>query len=164
MSISTLVFASTLFIIVVATIITIEYGRVRNREFMSFRESIGLVDLPIVTFYQGETKLNFLLDTGANLSIIDEKVVNSIETQVSETISTTIGIGKRINNITNVDIKFLYKNKEFTDTFQVVDMSEAFGVIKKCSGVTMHGIIGNNFMQRYKYVLDFKEMIAYSQK
>ena len=164
MSIGTFIFATILLAITLGVIFLVKYGRIRNREFMSFRESIGLADLPIVTFYQEDKKLNFLLDTGANLSIIDKRVVSAIKTEVSETISNTMGIGARIENITNVDITFTYKNKNFIDTFQVIDMSEPFTALKDSSGVTIHGIIGNRFMQRYKYILNFDEMVAYSKR
>ena len=42
-------------------------------------------------------------------------------------------------------------------------MSEAFKKIKDGNGATIHGLIGNSFMQKYKYVLDFDEMVAYSK-
>ena len=45
---------------------------------MSFREALDLVGLPIVTFYQGDKKLNFLLDTGANLSVINKAALESV--------------------------------------------------------------------------------------
>ena len=39
---------------------------------ISFRESMDLVQLPIVTFMNNGKKLNFLLDTGASYSSINE--------------------------------------------------------------------------------------------
>ena len=49
-----------------------------RKESMSFREAIDLVGLPIVTFYQGDRKYNFLLDTGANLSVINLSIAASV--------------------------------------------------------------------------------------
>lgn len=154
-------------ILAIISIVAIIANKVedKNRSYMSFRESIALADLPVVTFYQGDKRLNFLLDTGATLSVIDEKLVNSIESKFNDTISRTIGVdGKVMDNLINVDISFKYKDKDFSDTFQVVDMTQTFNSIKTSTGVTIHGIIGSCFMQKYKYVLDFKEMIAYSKK
>ena len=37
---------------------------------MSFRETMDLCELPIVTFMNNGKKLNFLLDTGASKSVI----------------------------------------------------------------------------------------------
>ena len=44
------------------------------------------------------------------------------------------------------------------------DMTAAFGSIKKETGVTIHGILGAKFFNEFKYVLDFKELIAYSKE
>ena len=43
----------------------------RINSYMSFRESMDLTELPVVTFYQGDKKINFLLDTGSNNSLIN---------------------------------------------------------------------------------------------
>ena len=64
-------------IIILVTIIFIAYivnkieatkKEINSR--MSFKEALDLIELPIVTFYQGDKKLNFMLDSGSNLSII----------------------------------------------------------------------------------------------
>ena len=34
---------------------------------MSFKESLDVIELLIVTFYQGDKKRNFILDSGSNL-------------------------------------------------------------------------------------------------
>ena len=44
---------------------------IRKKVEMSFGEALDLTGLPIVTFTQGEHKLNFLLDSGANKSVIN---------------------------------------------------------------------------------------------
>ena len=45
----------------------------------------------------------------------------------------------------------------------ISDLDKPFNNIKKESGVTIHGILGNNFFKKYKYVLDFDKLIAYSK-
>jgi len=132
---------------------------------MSFQETLDLTGIPIITFKQGNRKYNFLLDTGANYSVINASVVEHINHSES-TIGSTSTYGMEGNMVTAnfINIKFTYRYHEYSDDFQVIDMSNAFNNIKNDSGVTLHGIIGNNFMQKYQYVLDFKEMVAYSQK
>ena len=46
---------------------------------MSFRETMDLTGLPVVTFKQGENKFNFVLDTGAFSSIIDSRVLDKLQ-------------------------------------------------------------------------------------
>lgn len=149
-------------LIILAYLVYTEYFK--QRDFMSFRESLDLVELPIVTFRQGDKKLNFILDTGANRSIInkdDEATIISEDTGLK---SKVLGIEGSVNHASLKNIKFTYKNKEFEDTFQVLDISKTVNAYKTKKGVIIHGLIGNGFMQKYKYVLDFKEMIAYSKR
>ena len=56
-------------IILISIIIMQNYNRKKVK--MSFKESMNLTELPIVTFYNGTNKLNFLLDTGSNLCVIN---------------------------------------------------------------------------------------------
>lgn len=133
------------------------------RDYMSFRESLDLADLPIVTFKQGDVKLNLILDTGANYSIIDKEVEKSITTETTEEYSKVIGIEGTLTFTEFKTIRFTYKDKEYEDKFQIMDLSATIRMYKNKKGVTIHGLLGNGFMQKYKYVLDFKKMVAYSK-
>lgn len=131
---------------------------------ISFKESLDLAELPIVTFYQGKTKINFILDTGANNSIIDETFAENLETTLIDNTSDVVGIdGRPQVGIQSRLIKIAYKDVLYEDVFKIIDMSASFQHIKRTTGVTVHGMLGNNFFQKYKYVLDFEEMIAYSK-
>ena len=66
-------------------------------------------------------------------------------------------------DIDYISIDFTYNNKSYSSSFQVVDMQDAFDRVKQESGVTIHGILGNLFFEKYKYVLDFKELAAYTK-
>lgn len=154
----------SLLLIIFCVYTTVRYFKRDNKDYMSFRESLALSDLPVITFFQNGVKLNFLFDTGANISIINKSMLGSLAYKETNRISKISGIGGGLSDIPIVDIEFEYKNNTFVDGFQVVDMSNTFSAIKKSTGVTVHGMIGNAFMQRYKYILDFDEMIAYSKK
>lgn len=130
---------------------------------ISFRESMDLVELPIITFVNNGKKLNFLLDTGASYSSINEAALEGLS--YVETGETGFGMG--IEGTVKEDRGYIrmnvgYRSQSYEDDFQVVDLSQAFGMIKQESGINLHGIIGNTFFQKYRYVLDFSELIAYS--
>ena len=55
------------------------------------------------------------------------------------------------------------KDKSFTGIFGIVNLDTAFKDVKDQSGVQLHGILGNDFFTKYKYVLDFVELIAYNK-
>lgn len=129
---------------------------------ISFRETMDLVELPIITFKVGENKYNFLLDTGASLCIVDSNVLDTMNHQQLEGEGTVYGIGGKETEVTYVRVALKYKEVEYADTFQVLDLSTTFGALKEEHGVNLHGVLGNSFFQKYKYVIDFDELVAYS--
>lgn len=135
----------------------------KNKSKISFKESMDLTELPVITFMSDNTKLNFLLDTGSNDSFINESVVKSLNCKMLNTVSEVIGIeGKKIKN-NNCELQIKYKDYEFNTQFNIINLDESFNLIKQESGVQIHGILGSLFFQKYKYVIDFESLIAYTK-
>ena len=134
------------------------------KDTMSFMESMNLVGLPVVTFFQGNNRFNFLLDTGSNRSIIDKGTLPKIKHgEITQTDSSLTGVGGTYDNMSICPITFYYKDREYHyDNYLIQDLSNPFGSIKESSGVVLHGIIGSEFFNKFKYVLDFNKLIAYS--
>jgi predicted aspartyl protease len=132
-------------------------------EAMSFKQGFDLTELPIITLYQGEHKLNLLLDTGSNNNIIDSKIVESLEYTPIDTETNVYGLDGIKKKSSMCNLSLFYKDKEYNHEFVIRDMSAVFGSIKESTGVTLHGLIGSLFFNKYKYVLDFDELIAYSK-
>lgn len=142
-----------------------DYCRKKDRKSkMSFREAMDLVELPVVTFYNGSIKLNFLLDTGSNLNVINSSNLDSLQYTKVEGSGVVYGMEGTAVEVEYISMEFTYNNKPYISTFQVVDMQEAFDKVKKESGVQIHGILGSLFFQEYGYILDFENFIAYSNK
>lgn len=150
-------------IVIVAVISNMVQDYNRDRVEMSFRESMNLTELPVVTFYNGDKKLNFLLDTGANMCVINSNILDSLSYEDTSTKGTIHGIEGNVVDVDYISMSFTYKNKSYKSIFQALDMKEAFDRIKQESGVTIHGALGSKFFEEYKYVLDFKELIVYSK-
>lgn len=138
--------------------------KLKKDDIISFKAGLDLTELPIVTLSQGDKKFNFLLDTGSNNSIIDKSALPHIEHTLTDMTSNVFGVeGKPVE--TNICIITLsFNSLEYTFEYVINDMSDAFKIIKKDTGVTLHGIIGSKFFNKFKYVLDFDELIAYSKK
>ena len=66
--------------------------------------------------------------------------------------------------VKSCEITLYFGNKGYTYNYLINDMSQAFGQIKDSTGVNLHGIIGSKFFNKFRYVLDFAELIAYSKK
>lgn len=151
-----------LIVIVIAMIINaIEDNRKKNDSKISFRESMDLTELPVVTFYNGEKKLNFLLDTGSNVSHINSSVIHLLDHTKTDQKTDTIGMeGNKVSNdICKMTV--YYRNQRFEEDFIISDLNDAFDIIKQEDGVQIHGILGSKFFEKYRYVLDFSELIAY---
>ena len=153
-----------LIIIVIAPIIingVQDYNKKKVK--MSFKESMNLTELPVITFYNKSTKLNLLLDTGSNECVINSKIIDSLNYTKLDKKGSVFGMEGNSIDIDYISIDFTYNNKSYSSSFQVVDMQDAFDRVKQESGVTIHGILGNLFFEKYKYVLDFKELAAYTK-
>lgn len=151
-----------IFLIIAAAVTFGVIAGVRKKSSeISFREAMDLAELPVITFYNGDKKINFLLDTGSNISYLNESIVSSLVTESTGEESNIIGIeGNKVNcKICKMIIR--RKNQEFEEEFSIADLDKAFSIVKKESGVQIHGILGSRFFEKYKYVLDFKDYVAY---
>ena len=147
-------------LIIVGAQLIRKYSKIYKRA-ISFRESMDLTGLPVITFNQGKTKLNFLFDTGATDSVINSSVLDKIKYTEIEGIQCEVyGMEGNVQKVGFVNID-LTRDLKFSDEFQVVDMSSAFDQVKKETGVTIVGILGNTFFQKYKYIIDYEQMIVY---
>lgn len=131
---------------------------------MSFQNSMDLAELPVVTFRQGDKKINFLLDTGSNNCIIDSNILKNIDHKMLDVETNILGLEGNAQKTGVCTIKMTYKDKEYEYPYVIQDMSAASNSIKKETGVTVNGMLGSKFFNEFKYVLDFDELIAYSKE
>lgn len=136
----------------------------QDKNEMSFKTAMDLCSLPVVTFYQGEKRFNFLLDTGSTSCIIDSNILKDIKHDKSDMVSSLCGLEGNEVVVEACSITLYFNDRPYTYDYLMQDMSKAFGCIKQETGVTIHGIIGSSFFNEFKYVLDFAELIAYSKK
>lgn len=137
---------------------------------ISFEETLNLTGLPIISMKQWDEEeqmdkvYNFILDTGSDVNIIDSNVLKQLQYKELDVKGTVYGAdGKRVK--TKVcSITFSHKDREYPYIWLARDMSEPFGNMKKDHGVNLHGLIGSKFFNEYKYVLDFKDLKAYSKE
>ena len=155
--------AAIFFLAIIAKIIE-DYYKQKKYESMSFKEAMDLAELPVVTFYNKDKKLNFLLDTGSDSSYINKSALLSLEyKEINENMNIISG-GGSTQSLGCCEMTVTYKNQKFVDKFYVSDLDKAFGVIKSETGVQIHGILGSKFFAKYKYILDFENLIAYSKR
>lgn len=150
-------------IIIALIIISIAIKRhiVKGHSTVSFQEAMNLVELPIITVQNNNTKINLLLDTGSNSSYISPSILKDLKHNELEISNTTVGFGGGATHTKGCNMEIKYKKLTFEDTFIVMQSDDVFTAIKQECGVQVHGILGSKFFDRYSYVIDFGELIAY---
>lgn len=133
--------------------------RIKKKEIMEFKTSMELSGLPFITFYQGDKAYNFLLDTGSNVSYVNNKSTLEIKsTGVKDVFMGSNGVDESCEKV-NVS---LYRNEiKYEHSMNAADLNAAFTELKKEYGINVTGILGCDFMDKYNYCLDFKEFVVY---
>lgn len=130
------------------------------KEVIEFKTSMDLSGLPVITFYQGSNKFNFLLDTGSSASYLD--IASTVErTDVPDAKADMIGIEGNKTECCISNVEFYRNDTKYTCTMRVLNMNNALSEIKSQFGISISGILGNDFFVKYKYCLDFKDLVAY---
>lgn len=131
---------------------------------ISFKTGYELTDLPVVTFYQGSNKYHFILDTGCSRSALNPAMLEKLQYIDTPHTNNYFGVDGHSIKSGIVAIELSYKDKKYGEYFQVLKDDSAFKALKQESGITVTGLLGNSFFERYKYLIDFSEMIAYSKQ
>lgn len=158
-----LVIMMLLIILSIISYYIVKQARIR-RYTLSFKDAMDLVELPVVTFYHGKKKLNFLLDTGSSESIINSSSLDKLIYTELDYQKPLMGMEGNVCMNKTITTIISYSGLKFDHPFIAANMSEAFGKIKEETGVTIHGILGSDFFSRYKYVLDFDKLVFYKKQ
>lgn len=167
-AVSLIVAFSTVIILIIVAVISMYFTdntiiKVDKNQIMEFHSSMDLCDLPIVTFYQGKNKYNFLVDTGSNVCYINNKSAIEV-TKIENAKDSFVGASGESADCELGNITIYHRDQMYEHIVRIADLSQAFESIKSSVGITLTGIIGNDFMQKYKYCIDFKEFIVYRRK
>ena len=134
----------------------------KEKAKISIKESMDLVQIPVVTFQEGDVKLNFLLDSGGSHSHISKSAAKKLigtPIKTDYTYTTSTGSDTTSEMIESV---LRYKDEEFkVNLFINEGLDTSFKEVKRDCGVQLHGILGSDFLKEHKYVLDFAELVAY---
>ena len=102
-------------------------------------------------------ELSFLVDSGAGLSVYDQKFIHYLgitEEQLGETISNISGVGENSFNGRLVMIFFKIDDMRFANLFTVSEMGATFRAFKDSIG-DVAGILGGDFLNDYGAIIDY---------
>lgn len=148
-------------IIIVAYTINLTEKIIKDRNKISFKESMDLANFPIITFVNNNKKLNFLLDTGSTDSHINNSELEFLDFKLLDKNVEVFGIEGSITNYPICSMTINYKDKSYNEYFFISNLDEAFKKVKEKDGVNLHGILGNSFLEKNSCKIDFKKLAAY---
>lgn len=133
---------------------------------LSFYESMKLCNIPVISMKVGDKDINFLLDTGSMESIMDIRIIELLNLPYTphEKTFSIYGVTGNTVSVPSVLMNLEYKGVVYEGHFMLKDFSDSMDVIKDEYGVRIHGVLGASFLEKYKYVLDFKTLTAYTKK
>lgn len=138
------------------------YLSYKRRKFrFSFEDTMGKADLPIVSFTQDGKCFKFLIDSGASISVLNSSSLANIECIELGEKQKIYGIDGNNVDVSLVGVKLYSQNHKFVEIFQVCEVP-GLDNIKKDDGIEVVGILGNSFLKRYSFIIDFKRLAAYS--
>lgn len=132
----------------------------------SLKETMTDIGVPIVTLKNGEKEFNFILDTGSDISHIDSNIKDSLsntEEVEGDNLTVTTANGSVEGNNNWIRVPLNYKKQSFVEDFMLLDLHDSFEVLREDTGIQLHGILGGTFLRKYRYVLDYVDLIAYTK-
>ena len=154
------VFIGIVIIAVIANAIE-EYNSTLKFKIQNTLQNVGV---PIIALYNNNKRFNFLIDSGANLSLIDSNILDEIECDYLDNTGTMYGIGGNVVKVTYVRMPLFIEDSIFTEDFQVTDLGPTFHRIEKNNGVRIHGVLGNSFFDTYNGIINYSKYIFYLSK
>lgn len=132
---------------------------------ISIKESLDLANLPVITFINNDTKFNFLLDTGSTQSHIIPECIKYMTGESSKFEQSFINSNSSFTITELFNTQLQYKDSKFEVSLYInPGLTESLIKVKQNFGVTIHGMLGSDFLQKYKYILDFNKCVVYNKK
>ena len=132
----------------------------------SFPISYGLTKagLPLIPIMIGDYALCFIIDTGATLSLLDSSVADRLGdlSVKSDKSSFILGLdGKHRQVEKTATLSFKIEEHSFTQTFVCESLFDALIKIEMESDIQVHGILGNDFLLKNKWIIDYEKLEIY---
>lgn len=132
-----------------------------SNEFTYSHQILSRDFLPIVEGTLNGKRAFFLLDTGASVSILDLKSSTNYNVKIGNIEDIGIGgyggVTSDVNNLSNVNL--MLGTERMKDDFSGKDIQYLVQAIRKNTGYTIVGIIGNNNITESRLILDFENNV-----
>lgn len=133
-------------------------------EITDFEKKIDNTGLIYIPFTCNGKELNFLLDTGSTISYIDTSVAKTLGCELKECNESAIGFGGGQTIDRYCELKLETPTTITLIELPLGDFEHAFNRLKEECNIEIHGLLGNNFLQASKYIIDYKKMKIFKPK
>lgn len=129
-------------------------------EITSFKKVMSKTGMIYLTFTCQGKELNFILDTGSTISYIEESAVIDLNIKRKPCNEISIGLGGN-----NAMTEYANLILETPTTITSIDMPLSnFSRAFEGFDVEIHGLLGNNFLEASKYIIDYEKMKIFKPK
>lgn len=127
--------------------------------FIVINTHSGNTGLVTITLTAERKHFTFIIDTGSNVSHIDAKATQLLQksSQVPTKDNSVIGIEGSLKSTGKIHQTFHSGIFTFDHEFFVTDLSSMAKAIKDSGDIEIHGILGTDFLSKYRCHLDFKK-------
>ena len=122
-------------------------------------QNFGLVDIPYITMDIQGNQMNMIVDTGCGCSILNNiKGNKDIELLYRESQKKTqiTALTPETNTMSNIIVDFDVNKKTISHEFCVYD-NDDFGNFNAMYGISIHGLLGSDFLDKVNAKIDFKK-------
>lgn len=124
-------------------------------------------NLPIIALSSNGNVLNFILDSGSNISHICAEYHECLDAEPlgTDEEEEVTGLGGASKGVTmcRATLKDIMSREYEVDLSVSSHLSSVAKAIEASTGIQIHGLLGTDFLRRYNYVLNFKALEVYPQ-
>lgn len=155
-----IVIITIILLVVAISIYYVKFYKKKPQIAASFKDSVDLLKVPVITFTNNNQQFYFLIDSGASHSIININSIAKFKYQEVNGNSRIYGVDGNRLTATRVVVELKKKNYLFINEFNVLHVG-GLDNIKAKYGVEIAGLIGSDFLKKYEFLVDFKKLRYY---
>lgn len=136
-----------------------------NGNKLDFKNNFKKHKLPILTLIFNGNKYNFLMDTGADINMLNKSAFDIINQDAKAKIEGNFNISTAGGDMNSelTTLNFKYGNKKFIENFTIINVDAAFNNVLIDNGIQLHGVLGSSFFEKHKWSLDFDNMVVWTK-